>query len=128
MAGKIEEKPGEEMALTNKGTHTWAYTCLTDGRILVNHAHPKQGRGYFLMTPKPKGKPVFEKIKCDRKGGYLDRLSFSVDETQICFEYQKGFKRKVAGRIVLADFDAKTRAITNAKPFANKEGKQIWFA
>ncbi len=47
MAGKIGGKPGEEMALTNKGTHTWAYTCLTDGRILVNHAHPKQGRGYF---------------------------------------------------------------------------------
>ena len=44
MVGKIGGKPGEEMALTNKGTHTWAYTCLTDGRILVNHAHPKQGR------------------------------------------------------------------------------------
>ena len=50
------------------------------------------------MTPKPKGQPVFEKIKCDlAKSGYLDRLSLSVDETQICFEYQKGFKRKVAG-------------------------------
>ena len=42
--GRRSEKTGEEMALTNKGTHTWAYTCLTDGRILVNHAHPKQGR------------------------------------------------------------------------------------
>ena len=130
MAGKIGGKPGEEIALTGKATHTWAYTCLTDGRILVNHAHPEQGRGYFLMTPKPKGQPVFEKIKCDlAKSGYLDRLSLSVDETQICFEYQKGFKRKVAGRtLYFADFDAKTRAITNAKPFANKEGKQVWFA
>ena len=65
MAGKIGGKPGEEIALTGKGTHTWAYTCLTDGRIVVNHAHAEQGRGYFLMTPKPKGQPVFEKIKCD---------------------------------------------------------------
>jgi hypothetical protein len=130
MAGKIGGKPGEEIALTNQGTHTWAYTCLTDGRILVNHAHAEQGRGYFLMTPKPNGKAVFEKIKCDlAKGGYLDRLSLSVDETKICFEYQKGFKRKVPGRtLYLADFDAKTRTITNAKPFANKEGKQVWFA
>lgn len=130
MAGKIGGKPGEEVVLTDKGTHTWAYTCLTDGRIVVNHAHPEQGRGYFLMTPKPKGKAVFEKIKCDlAKGGHLDRLSLSVDETNICFEYQKGFKRKVPGRtLYLADFDAKTRAITNAKPFANQEGKQVWFA
>ena len=130
MAGKIGGKPGEEIALTGKSTHTWAYTCLTDGRILVNHAHPEQGRGYFLMTPKPKGKAVFEKIKCDlAKGGYLDRLSLSVDQTKICFEYQKGFKRKVPGRtLYLADFDAKTRTITNAKPFANKEGRQVWFA
>ena len=28
----------------------------------------------------------------------------------------------------VADFDAKTRTITNAKPFANAEGKQVWFA
>ena len=28
----------------------------------------------------------------------------------------------------LADFDAKTRTITNAKPFANAEGKKVWFA
>ena len=53
----------------------------------------------------------------------------SVDQTKICFEYQKGFKRKVPGRtLYLADFDAKTRAISNAKPFANKEGRQVWFA
>ena len=120
MSGKIGGKPGEEVPLTGKDRHTWAYTCLTDGRILVNHAHPEQGRGYFLMTPKPKGKAVFEKIKCDlAKGGYLDRLSLSVDETKICFEYQKGFTRKVPGRtLYLADFDAKTRSITNAKPFS----------
>lgn len=130
MSGKVGGKPGEEVPLTDKGTHTWAYTCLTDGRILVNHSHPEQGRGYYLMTPAPRGKPAFQKIQCDlAKRGYLDRLSLSVDETKICFEYQRGFKRKVPGRtLYVADFDAKTRTITNAKPFANAEGKQVWFA
>ena len=82
------------------------------------------------MTPKPLGKSVFEKIDCDlAKRGYLDRLSLSVDETKICFEFQKGFQRQVPGRkLYIADFDAKTRTIKNAKPFANKEGKPIWFA
>ena len=130
MAGKIGGKPGQEIALTNQKYHTWAYTCMTDGRILVNHSHPKQGRGYYLMTPKPHGKSVFEKIDCDlAKRGYLDRLSLSVDETKICFEFQKGFKRQVPGRtLYIADFDAKTRTIKNAKPFANKESKPVWFA
>ena len=82
------------------------------------------------MTPKPHGKSVFEKIDCDlAKRGNLDRLSVSVDQTKICFEFQKGFKRKVPGRtLYIADFDAKNRKITNAKPFANKEGKPVWFA
>ena len=130
MTGKIGGKPGEEIALTDQRIHTWAYTCMTDGRILVNHAHPERGRGYYLMTPKPHSKPVFEKIECDlAKRGYLDRLSLSVDQTKICFEFQKGFKRKVPGRtLYIADFDAKSRKITNAKPFANKEGKPVWFA
>ena len=130
MAGKVGGKPGEEVPLTNKGTHTWAYTCLTDGRILVNHSYPKLGRAYYLMTPKQKEEPRFERIQCElAKQGYLDRLSLSVDETKICFEYQRGFKRKVPGRtLYVADFDAKTRTITNAKPFANKEGKPVWFA
>ena len=108
MLGKVGGKPGEEVPLTNKGTHTWAYTCLTDGRILVNHSHPKLGRAYYLMTPKQKEEPRFERIQCElAKQGYLDRLSLSVDETKICFEYQRGFKRKVPGRtLYVADFDA----------------------
>ena len=130
MAGKVRGKPGEEIALTDKRYHTWAYTTLVDGRILVNCAHPKLGRGYYLMTLPLKGKPAFQKIQCEMaKQGYLDRLSLSVDETKICFEYQRGFKRKVPGRtLYVADFDAKTSSITNAKPFANKEGKPVWFA
>src|SRR5210317_930053 len=53
MAGKVGASPGEEFALTDKSYHTWAYTCLKDGRILVNSAHPDHGHGYFLMTSKP---------------------------------------------------------------------------
>ncbi|MEC9056091.1 MAG: hypothetical protein VX633_12330, partial [Verrucomicrobiota bacterium] len=48
---------------------------------------------------------------------------------KICFEYTRGFKRKVAGRtLYLADFDIDKRLISKAKPFANKEGRPIWFA
>ena len=40
-----------------------------------------------------------KKIECElAEKGYLDRLSLSVDEKKICFEFQKGFKRKVPGR------------------------------
>jgi len=130
MASKVDAKPGEEIALTDKRYHNWAYTCLIDGRILVQCAHPKQGWGYFLMTPNPGGEPKYERIQCDlATKGLLDRVSLSPSETRVCFEYQKGFQYKDAGRtLYIADFDAKKRTITNAKPFANEEGKNRWFA
>jgi hypothetical protein len=62
MASKVGNKPGQEIALTDKRYHTWAYTCLMDGRILVQCAHPKQGWGYFLMTPNIGGEPSLERI------------------------------------------------------------------
>jgi hypothetical protein len=63
------------------------------------------------------------------KKGYLDRLSLSVDEKKICFEFQKGFKRKVPGRVLyLADFDKEKRVISNFKPIANQDEKPAWFA
>ena len=93
MASKVGNKPGQEIALTDKSYHTWAYTCLIDGRILVQCAHPKQGWGYFLMTPNPGGEPSFERIDCElATKGILDRVSISPSETKVCFEYQKGFK------------------------------------
>jgi len=130
MASKVGNKPGQEIALTDKSYHTWAYTCLVDGRILVQCAHPKLGRGYFLMTPNPGGKPSFERIDCElAKKGILDRVSISPSETRVCFEYQKGFKHNMTGRtLYIADFDAKKPSITNAKPFANEEGANRWFA
>ncbi len=130
MASKVGGKPGDEIALTSKSHHTWAYTCLIDGRILVGSTPPKLGRGYYLMTPNPAGEPKFEPIACElARKGVLDRVSVSPGEEKVCFEYQKGFKRTVPGRtLYLADFDAKKRTITNAKPFANQENKPVWFA
>ena len=130
MASKIGGKPGEEYALTGKGHHAWAYTGLKDGRILVGAKLPNQPFGYFLMTPNRKGEPKYERLDCDlAKRGMLDRITISPDETKICFEYTKGFKRSVPGRtLFVADFDAKKKSITDAKPFANEEGKMVWFA
>ncbi len=130
MSGKVGGRPGEEISLTDKSHHTWAYTCLRDGRILVGSTHPKQGRGYYLIRPDSSGNPRFEPIDCAlAKRGILDRVSLAPGEKKICFEYQKGFKRRVPGRtLYVADFDVEQRTITNARPFANKEGKPVWFA
>ena len=130
MASKVGNKPGQEIALTDKRYHTWAYTCLMDGRILVQCAHPQQGHGYYLMTPNANGKPTFERIDCAMATrGILDRVSISPSEIRVCFEYQTGFRYKDTGRtLYIADFDAGKPSITNAKPFANKEGANRWFA
>jgi len=130
MKSKVGAKPGEEVALTDKTHHAWAYTCLTDGRILVQCAHPEQGWGYFLMKPDPGGKPGYRRIDCElAKKGLLDRVSLSPSEKKVCFEYQTGFKYNMMGRtLYVADFDADKPAITNARPFANQEGANRWFA
>jgi len=130
MKSKVGAKPGQEVALTDKRYHTWAYTCLEDGRILVQSAHPKQGRGYFLMTPNVGGDPRYERIDCElATKGLLDRVSISPSEKKVCFEYQTGFKYKDPGRtLYIADFDANKPSITNAKAFANGEGANRWFA
>ncbi len=130
MKSKVGAKPGQEVALTDRNFHNWAYTCLIDGRILVQSAHPKQGWGYYLMTPNVGGEPKYERIDCDvATRGILDRVSVSPSETKVCFEYQTGYTYKDAGRtLYIADFDASKPSITNARPFANEEGKNRWFA
>ena len=50
MQSKVGNKPGQEVAITEARYHTWAHSCLTDGRILVNSAHPTLGWGVFLLT------------------------------------------------------------------------------
>ena len=130
MKSRVGAKPGEEVALTEKRYHTWAYTCLMDGRILVQCAHPKQGHGYYLMRPHANGKPTFERIDCDlATKGILDRVSISPSETRVCFEYQTGYQYKDTGRtLYIANFDVEKPSITNAKAFANEERMNRWFA
>ena len=130
MASKVGAKPGDEVTLTSRGHHTWAYSCLNDGRILVQSNPPDQGMGYYLMTPGKNTKATFERIECDlAKTGVLDRVSLSPTETRVCFEFQRGFERRVPGRtLYVADFDAKSRTLTKAQPFANEEEKPGWFA
>ena len=130
MASKVGARPGDEIALTDNRYHTWAFTCLLDGRILVRSKHPKLGWGYYLMTPGTNANPKFDRIRCDlEKTGVLDRVSLSPSETKICFEFQPGFKKQVPGRtLYVGDFDIHKRAITNLEAFANADGKPIWFA
>ena len=134
MAGKIGGKPGEEIALTGKGYHAWAFTCLKDGRILVGATPPGQERGYYLMTPHSggitKGAPQFERIACSLdQSGVLARVSLSLDEKRVCFEFQKGFQHSVPGRtLYLADFDVEKPAMSNFQAFANEEGEKVWYA
>lgn len=130
MASKVNAKPGEEFPLSDKGHSTWAFTCLMDGRILVRSNPSGRELGYYLMTPGENAASTFEPIKCKlAKTGVLARISLSPSETRVCFEFQRGFKRQVQGRILyVADFNAKSLTISNAKPFANEDEKPIWFA
>jgi hypothetical protein len=82
------------------------------------------------MTPNPGGEPKFERIECElATKGILDRVSVSPSETKVCFEFQKGYQYKDAGRtLYIAAFDAKKPSIANAKAFANEEGANRWFA
>ena len=131
MASKVGNKPGQEFPLTDRAYHNWAYTCLMDGRILVMSAHPKQGWGYFLMTPKVGGGGKYERVDCAGmdKLGLLDRISLSPSEDKVCFEHQIGHEHTPGGRaLFVADFDVKARRMSNVKPIANKDRKPGWFA
>jgi hypothetical protein len=130
MQGKIGGRPGEEVVLTDEAYHTWAFSTLTDGRIVVSCSHPTLGWGYFLMTRGEGRQPRYERIACElATKGLLDRVSVSPSEKKVCFEFQTGFTYKDPGRtLYIADFDVEKRAITNLKAIANKEGKPYWFA
>lgn len=127
---KVGGKPGEEVALTDERFHNWAHSCLTDGRILVNSAHPTLGWGVFLMTRRDDGKPRYERIQWELGAkGQMHRASISPSEKKTCFEYLAGAKFTEPGHtLYIADFDAQERTITNLKAIANQAGKPIWFA
>ena len=135
MQGKIGGKPGEEIALTDESFHTWGHSCLMDGRIVVTSNPPKLGGGIFLLTRREGPKPVYERVQCElAQKGFFHRMSVSPSEKRICFEFisyarQKEMKTGEPGHtLYVADFDVRERTITNLKPFANEEGKKLWFA
>ena len=130
MQGEVGHRPGQEVAVTDPSFHTWAHSCLTDGRILVNAYHPKLGRGVFLLTRNHAGKPLYEPIQCALTAqGELHRASISPSERKICLEFLTGFKFEEPGHtLYVADFDSRQRTITNPRAIANAAGKRIWFA
>ena len=116
-------EPGEEHAVSDPIYHTYAYSCLKDGRMFVSSSRRPSKSGYFLMTPSREGTAEYESIQCDiAKMGRLDRVSITPDETKVCFELQKGFGAyRYPGRaIYIADFDASIPAVTNPKVIANE--------
>jgi hypothetical protein len=130
MRGKTGDKPGQEVALTDDGFHTWAHSCLTDGRVFVNAAHPKLGWGVYLLSANERARPVYEPVECELgKKGQLHRASISPSEKKICFEFLPGSNFKEPGHtLYIADFDAEKRVIAHPKAIANEEGQAYWYA
>ncbi|MFC1884935.1 hypothetical protein ACFL2O_09195 [Thermodesulfobacteriota bacterium] len=131
MRSKVGNKPGQEVEISDKRFHTWAHSCLTDGRVLVECIHPEQGFGYYLMTPKAGGDSSYERIDVGNllKRGLMSRISISPDEKKICFGHIKGHEFKEPGHaMVIADFDVEKRQVTNPKIIANKDYRPAWFA
>lgn len=130
MASKVGNKPVEEVTITEEGYHTWAHSCLIDGRILVNSLHPTQGWGVYLLTPGKDAQPRYERVQFELNAkGQMHRASISPSEKKICFEFLRGHKFTEPGHtLYMADFDAQHRTITNLKPIANEEGKPFWYA
>ncbi|MBM3880372.1 MAG: hypothetical protein FJ387_11760 [Verrucomicrobia bacterium] len=130
MQSKVGGKPGEEVAVTDERFHNWAHSGLTDGRILVNAAHPTLGWGVFLIARQADGKPRYERIQWELAAkGQMHRASISPSEKKICFEYLAGAQFTEPGHtLYLGDFDAQKRTITNLRPFANEAGRMMWYA
>ena len=135
MTTTINGSPGTEYPLTASRYHSWAYSCLKDGRILVNSTHdgPLQ---YYLMTPgdnKKNPNPTFELIKCDLASkGFLARITLTPDEKKVCFEFSPhSNKSKDTGRILYhGKFDKTERVMYDLVPFANHKPTldYAWFA
>jgi hypothetical protein len=135
MQSKVGGEPGQEVALTESHFSNWAHSCLRDGRIVVSANPPKLGGGIHLLTRREGPMPIYERVQCELTGkGIFLRMSVSPSEKRICFEFitferQRKLKSGEPGHtLYVADFDVRQRAITNLKPFANEEGKPIWFA
>jgi len=129
MQSRVGNDPGQEVALTDPRAHTWAHSCLTDGRILVSSTRSNHVQRYYLMTRREGGNPLYERVQCElEEKGLLDRISVSPNEKKVCFDFIPGFQFIYPGRtLYIADFDGKERTLTNVKAIANPEGKKIWY-
>lgn len=130
LSGKVGAKPGREVVRSDEGFHTWAHSCLKDGRVLVNAAHPKHGWGVFLLSFRDGAGPFYAPVECElTRTGQLHRASISPSEKRICFEYLPGSQFREPGHtLYIADFDAAARTIANLKPIANEAGLPAWYA
>lgn len=130
MQSRVGGKPDDEVALTDERYHHWAHSCLTDGRLLINAAHPTLGWGVFLMTRRGDAKPRYELMEWDLGSqGQMHRASVSPSEKRICFEFLRGNKFTEPGHtLYIADFDAQARTISHLKAIANEPGKPVWCA
>lgn len=130
LRGKVGGTPGTEVAITDESFHTWAHSCLSDGRMVVNAAHPEQGRGVYLLSVREGAEPVYEPVACALANtGQLHRVSVSPSETKICFEHLRGATFKEPGHtLYIADFDAGRRMIADPVAIANEAAEPSWYA
>ena len=131
MRSEIGNEPEQCVAITDERYHNWAHSCLTDGRILVESAHPAKGYGYYLMTPRTGGKSTCQRIDDGGllKKGLMTRISISPNEKMICFGHLEGHRFKEPGHAMcIADFDVENLRIANPKVIANEEFKPAWYA
>lgn len=92
MLARPDGRPGEEYVVSDARYHTYAYSCLKDGRMFVSSSRQPSKGGYFLMRPDREGRPEYEPVECGLAAkGRLDRVSITPDETMVCFEFQQGF-------------------------------------
>ena len=55
MLARPDGEPGQEYVVSDASYHTYAYSCLKDGRMLVSSSRRPSKSGYFLMTPRTRG-------------------------------------------------------------------------
>lgn len=128
--GRVGGRPGEEVALSDAGFHTWVHSCLQDGRMLANAAHPSLGWGVYLLHRARGGADVYERVDWELgRRGQMHRASIAPGERRICFEYLAGARFTEPGHtIYVADFDPNRRTIANLKAIANEAARKIWVA
>lgn len=117
-----DAKPGDEVVISDRAYSEYALSSLKDGRIFISSGREAGKLPYYLLTPK-KGGGTYEHISFGfRVEGPLERVTVSPSETKITYEYQRGWEGwKYTGKtLYIADFDARTPAVTRPRLIANE--------